>query len=102
MILGMRLLPGVTIDHADTVLTDASTAWTNAQGGSFGYFAAYVGAVDRTYTQLRACFAEPDLAGAIHSDAFWHLLPAGPLPTPGADAVLQRAYHEATGASSAR
>jgi hypothetical protein len=102
MILGMRLLPGVTIDHADTVLTDASTAWTNAQGGSFGYFAAYVGAVDRTYTQLRACFAEPDLAGAIHSDAFWHLLPAGPLPTRGPTQCFSAHTTRPTGESSAR
>lgn len=91
----MRLLPGVTFDRADEVLRNAKTAWENTQGGTFGFFHAYLGAVETTYAQLRTCFAEPDLAGAIRGDAYWHLLSLGPVPSPPAATEVIRASNEA-------
>jgi PIN domain len=70
----MKLKPGVTMARADDVLRAAETAWSNARGGSFGFYRAYIDAVSHTYTQLRECFAEPDLASGIRGVAFWHLL----------------------------
>ncbi|WP_433294376.1 PIN domain-containing protein [Actinoplanes sp. CA-030573] len=70
----MRLNPGVTIARADEVLRTAEMEWENAKGGSFGYFRSYIDVVEKTYTPLLECFAEPDLAGAIRGDAYWHLL----------------------------
>lgn len=93
----MRLLPGVTLDRADEVLRTAKNDWVNAQGGTYGFFHAYIGAVEKTYTQLRTCFAEPDLAGAIRGDAYWHLLTLGPVPAPPAPTEVIRASNEAYG-----
>jgi PIN domain len=91
----MRLLPGVTIGRADEVLRTAKTEWDNTQGGTFGFFHAYIGAVEKTYTQLRTCFADPDLASAIRGDAYWHLLALGPVPEPPASIDVIRASNEA-------
>ncbi|WP_435233852.1 PIN domain-containing protein [Micromonospora aurantiaca (nom. illeg.)] len=91
----MRLLPGVTLDRADEVLRTARTDWANAQGGTYGFFHAYIGAVEKTYDQLRMCFAEPDLAGAVRGDAYWHLLTLGPVPVLPAPTEVIRASNEA-------
>ncbi|MEV6349566.1 PIN domain-containing protein [Actinoplanes sp. NPDC051851] len=91
----MRLLPGVTPDRADEVLRNAKNTWDGTRGGSFGYFHAYTGAVETTYTQLRMCFAEPDLASAIRGDAYWHLLALGPVPAPPTPTEVIRASNEA-------
>lgn len=91
----MRLLPGVTIVRADEVLRNARTEWDNTQGGTFGFFHAYIGAVENTCTQLRTCFAEPDLASAIRGDAYWHLLSLGPVPEPPASTDVIPASNEA-------
>lgn len=71
----MRLHPGTTLDHADAVLRDAETTWTNARGGTAGLAAAYTDAVSGTYRRLKEAFATPDLASGIRSAAYWHLLP---------------------------
>lgn len=93
----MRLLSGVTLDRADEVLRTAKNVWVNARGGTYGFFHAYIGAVEKTYTQLRTCFAEPDLAGAMRGDAYWHLLTLGPVPAPPAPTEVIRASNEAYG-----
>src|SRR5829696_1595878 len=90
----MRLLPGVTIGRADEVLRNAKTEWDNTQGGNFGFFHAYIRAVEKTYAQLRTCFADPDLASAIRGDAYWHLLALGPVPEPPASTDVIRASNE--------
>jgi hypothetical protein len=55
------------------VLTAAETAWSNA-GASGDFYRDYHDAVDTTYGPLRECFAEPDLAEEVRSNAYWHLL----------------------------
>src|SRR5690242_14303928 len=95
----MRLKPGVTIELAETVLLNAEIAWTNARGGSFGYYRAYTDAVDNTYPQLKQTFASPDLAAGIYSPTFWHLVELGdPRQNPGltTDSTIAAAYQSGT------
>lgn len=72
----MRLKPGISLDYAETILRDAHTAWTNARS-SQDYFRDYTKAVEDTHSTLNCAFAEPDLAGDLRSETYWHLLQLG-------------------------
>lgn len=76
----MRLNPGITPEYADDILRRAETQWGNARGAQ-DYYRAYADAVHDTYPTLRQVFAKPDLAGGLHSTAYWNLLQfGGPRP----------------------
>lgn len=79
----MRLIPGQSLDYANTVLTEALRVFTNARGGQDRYL-AYIDAVNDSHRTLKSAFVQPDLAAGLLTTAYWNLVQmGGPAPDEG-------------------
>lgn len=72
----MKLTPATTLVHADHVLHQAETTWSNARGAQ-DLYRAYIDAVHDTYPALKQAFAASDIGAGLRSAAYWNLLPIG-------------------------
>jgi hypothetical protein len=72
----MRLIPGTSLDHADSVLRQAESKWGDARN-SRAMYRAYLDAVAETHHALKKVFVEPDIGSEMRSAAYWALLSIG-------------------------
>ncbi|WP_439943432.1 PIN domain-containing protein [Streptomyces sp. BBFR115] len=89
----MRLKPGISVEHAEAQLREALNVLMNAQSGQ-PYETAwqtYTVAVDHALPHL-AVFAAPNLAEALLSPTYWHLLPIAGIG-PEANRAVSRELH---------